>query len=297
MYRNKTFNRKKVMIVFVAVFFIMMFLIGRLVYLMIFCSEYYGNKAENLHERERDIKAARGKLLDANGTVLATNKSVCTISVIHNQMEEPEKVIAMLVKELGISEEAARKRVEKVSSIERVKTNVAKETGDAIRAYGLSGVKVDEDFKRYYPYGELASQVLGFTGGDNQGIIGLEVKYEEYHWNQIFDDYRLYYSPTREMSIEEYLESYKMQNIDIHRTYTLHNFHSGYIWVVIHFDVVDKNGNIMTDNQGGPKVGTKFKIEKQNGKWQITDFYEQNFYETMSDKIYYLLPNWDLTKQ
>jgi len=129
MYRNKTFNRKKVMIVFVAVFFIMMFLIGRLVYLMIFCSEYYGNKAENLHERERDIKAARGKLLDANGTVLATNKSVCTISVIHNQMEEPEKVIAMLVRELGIPEETARKRVEKVSSIERMKTNVAKETG------------------------------------------------------------------------------------------------------------------------------------------------------------------------
>lgn len=180
MYRNKTFNRKKVMIVFVAVCFIMMFLIGRLVYLMIFCSEYYGNKAENLHERERDIKAARGKLLDANGTVLATNKSVCTISVIHNQMEEPEKVIAMLVKELGISEETARKRVEKVSSIERVKTNVAKETGDAIRAYGLSGVKVDEDYKRYYPYGTLASKVLGFTGADNQGILGLEVKYDEY---------------------------------------------------------------------------------------------------------------------
>ena len=168
------------MIVFVAVFFIMMFLIGRLVYLMIFCSEYYGNKAENLHERERDIKAARGKLLDANGTVLATNKSVCTISVIHNQMEEPEKVIAMLVKELGISEETARKRVEKVSSIERVKTNVAKKTGDAIRAYGLSGVKVDEDYKRYYPYGTLASKVLGFTGADNQGILGLEVKYDEY---------------------------------------------------------------------------------------------------------------------
>ena len=180
MYRNKTFNRKKVMIVFVAVFFIMMFLIGRLVYLMIFCSEYYGNKAENLHERERDIKAARGKLLDANGTVLATNKSVCTISVIHNQIEEPEKVIEMLVRELGISEETARKRVEKVSSIERVKTNVAKETGDAIRAYGLSGVKVDEDYKRYYPYGTLASKVLGFTGADNQGILGLEVKYDEY---------------------------------------------------------------------------------------------------------------------
>ena len=157
-----------------------MFLIGRLVYLMIFCSEYYGNKAENLHERERDIKAARGKLLDANGTVLATNKSVCTISVIHNQIEEPEKVIEMLVRELGIPEETARKRVEKVSSIERVKTNVAKETGDAIRAYGLSGVKVDEDYKRYYPYGTLASKVLGFTGADNQGILGLEVKYDEY---------------------------------------------------------------------------------------------------------------------
>ena len=180
MYRNKTFNRKKVMIVFVAVFFIMMFLIGRLVYLMIFCSEYYGNKAENLHERERDIKAARGKLLDANGTVLATNKSVCTISVIHNQIEEPGKVIEMLVRELGIPEETARKRVEKVSSIERVKTNVAKETGDAVRAYGLSGVKVDEDYKRYYPYGTLASKVLGFTGADNQGILGLEVKYDEY---------------------------------------------------------------------------------------------------------------------
>ena len=164
----------------VVVMLVLTFLVGRLVYLMIFCSEYYGNKAENLHERERDIKAARGKLLDANGTVLATNKSVCTISVIHNQMEEPEKVIAMLVKELGISEETARKRVEKVSSIERVKTNVAKETGDAIRAYELSGVKVDEDYKRYYPYGTLASKVLGFTGADNQGILGLEVKYDEY---------------------------------------------------------------------------------------------------------------------
>ena len=180
MYRNKTFNRKKVMIVFVAVFFIMMFLIGRLWYLMNVRAEYYSKKAENLHERERDIKAARGKLLDANGTVLATNKSVCTISVIHNQIEEPEKVIEMLVRELGIPEETARKRVEKVSSIERVKTNVAKETGDAIRAYGLSGVKVDEDYKRYYPYGTLASKVLGFTGADNQGILGLEVKYDEY---------------------------------------------------------------------------------------------------------------------
>lgn len=153
---------------------------GRLVYLMVFCSEYYGTKAEDLHERERDIKAARGKIIDATGTVLATNKTVCTISVIHNQIEDPEAVIAALAKELEISEEKVRARVEKVSSIERIKANVDKETGDRIRAYGLAGVKVDEDYKRYYPFESLASKVLGFTGGDNQGIIGLEVKYDEY---------------------------------------------------------------------------------------------------------------------
>lgn len=180
MQRNKTLNRKKITIMFLVVFLAMMFLSGRLVYLMVFCSEYYGKKAEDLHERERDIKAARGKILDRNGTVLATNRSVCTISVIHNQIREPEAVINMLVKELGIDEETARKRVEKVSSIERVKTNVDKEVGDRIRAYGLAGVKVDEDYKRYYPYDTLASTVLGFTGSDNQGIVGLEVEYEKY---------------------------------------------------------------------------------------------------------------------
>lgn len=179
-YRSKTFHRKKTVVLFVAVLFMLMFLIGRLVYLMVFCSEYYGQKAEDLHERERDIKAARGKIIDATGTVLATNKSVCTVSVIHSQIEDPEAVIAALVKELGLPEETVRKRVEKVSSIERVKTNVDKETGDRIRAYGLAGIKVDEDYKRYYPYDTLASKVLGFTGGDNQGIVGLEIKYDEY---------------------------------------------------------------------------------------------------------------------
>lgn len=178
--RSKTYNRKKIMIMFLAVFFIMMFLVGRLVYLMVFCSEYYGQKAENLHERERDIKAARGKIIDATGTVLATNKSVCTISVIHSQIKEHEKVIDALVKELGLPEEEVRKRVEKNSSIERIKTNVSKEVGDKIRAYGLAGIKVDEDYKRYYPYETLASKVLGFTGADNQGILGLEVKYDSY---------------------------------------------------------------------------------------------------------------------
>ena len=179
-YRNKTFNRRKIMIIFVAVLLLMVFLMGRLVYLMIFCSEYYGVRAENLHERERDIKAARGNIYDRNGVVLAENKTVCTISVIHSQIEDPEKVIVVLTKELGMSEETVRKRVEKVSSIERIKTNVEKETGDAIRAYELAGVKIDEDYKRYYPYNELASKVIGFTGGDNQGIIGIEVKYDEY---------------------------------------------------------------------------------------------------------------------
>lgn len=179
-YRNKTFNRRKIMIIFVAVLLLMVFLMGRLVYLMIFCSEYYGVRAENLHERERDIKAARGNIYDRNGVVLAENKTVCTISVIHSQIEDPEKVIAVLTKELGMSEETVRKRVERVSSIERIKMNVEKETGDAIRSYELAGVKIDEDYKRYYPYNELASKVIGFTGGDNQGIIGIEVKYDEY---------------------------------------------------------------------------------------------------------------------
>ena len=179
-YRSKTFHRKKIMVMFTAVFLALLFLMGRLVYLMVFCSEYYGQKAQNLHERERDIKASRGKILDANGMVLATNKSVCTISVIHSQIEDEEAVVKALVKELGLSEEAVRKRVEKVSSIERVKTNVPKETGDKIRAYKLAGIKVDEDYKRYYPYDTLASKVLGFTGGDNQGIVGLEVKYDSY---------------------------------------------------------------------------------------------------------------------
>ena len=179
-YRSKTFHRKKIMVMFTAVFLALLFLMGRLVYLMVFCSEYYGQKAQNLHERERDIKAARGKILDANGMVLATNKSVCTISVIHSQIEDEEAVVKALVKELGLSEEAVRKRVEKVSSIERVKTNVPKETADKIRAYKLAGIKVDEDYKRYYPYDTLASKVLGFTGGDNQGIVGLEVKYDSY---------------------------------------------------------------------------------------------------------------------
>lgn len=178
--KNKTYNKKKIMVVFLCAFLIIIGLIGRLVYLMVFDAEYYQKKAEALHEREREIKAARGEIVDRNGTVLATNKTVCTISVIHSQITDPEQVIAVLSKELELDTETVRKRVEKVSSMEKVKTNVEKEVGDRIRNYNLAGVKVDEDFKRYYPYDEIASKVLGFTGGDNQGIIGLEVKYEEY---------------------------------------------------------------------------------------------------------------------
>ena len=178
--RNKTYNKKKLLIVLVIAIVLLILLTGRLVYLMIFDSEYYQELAEDLHEREREIKAARGEIIDRNGVVLATNRTVCTISVIHSQVKDKEKVIRELSKILEMDENLVRKRVEKVSSMERIKTNVDKKTGDKIRNLELDGVKVDEDFKRYYPYNELASKVLGFTGGDNQGIIGLEVEYEKY---------------------------------------------------------------------------------------------------------------------
>lgn len=178
--RNKTYNKKKMLVVFLAAAVMILGLLGRLVYLMIFDAEYYQEKAKALHEREREIKAARGEIVDRNGVVLATNRTVCTISVIHSQIKEPERVIEVLSKELGISSGEMRKKAEKISSREKIKTNVDKETGDRIREYDLDGVKIDEDFKRYYPYDSLASKVIGFTGGDNQGIIGLEVKYEKW---------------------------------------------------------------------------------------------------------------------
>ena len=178
--KNKTFNRQKIVTVFFACLFIFLLLLGRLTWLMVADSVYYTEKARELHERERSIKAARGRILDAGGKVIADNKTVCTISVIHSQITDPEKVIEVLSRELELPADSVRRRVEKYSSIERIKSNVDKEMGDRIREYDLNGVKVDEDYKRYYPYEKLASKVLGFTGGDNQGIIGLEVKYEDY---------------------------------------------------------------------------------------------------------------------
>ena len=178
--KNKTFNRRKIVIVFCFALAMMLGLVGRLVYLMIFEADYYQARAEALHERERSIKAARGEIVDANGVVLATNKTVCTISVIHSQIKDKETVIRVLSEELQIDEMNIRKKVEKVSSRELIKSNVEKDVGDRIREHELAGVKVDEDYKRFYPYDELASKVLGFTGSDNQGIIGLEVKYESY---------------------------------------------------------------------------------------------------------------------
>lgn len=180
MERNKTYHRRKICVIGLVVAACVCVLLGRLVYLMIFRGDYYSRLATDLQQRERQIKAARGKILDAGGVVLAGNKSVCTISVIHNQIEDPEGVIAMLVKELDLPEERVRKRVEKYSSIEKIKSNVDKETGNRILAYGYAGIKVDEDYKREYPYDDLASKVLGFTGGDNQGIIGLETVYDDY---------------------------------------------------------------------------------------------------------------------
>ena len=178
--QNKIIYRKKMLIIFLGSVLVLLLLFGRLVYLMVGKADYYAEKATQLHERERSIKAARGKIVDCNGVVIADNKSVCTISVIHNQIENPEEVIQVLAQVLGMSEESVRKKVEKYSAIERIKSNVSKELGDIIREYDLPGVKVDEDYKRYYPYGDLGSKVLGFTGSDNQGIIGLEVIYEEY---------------------------------------------------------------------------------------------------------------------
>lgn len=180
MTRHKSYNRKTLFLVVIVVMLLLIFMIGRLVYLMIFHSERYADKARELHERERTIKAERGLIYDRNGIVIADNKPVCTISVIHNQIKDPELVIQSLSELLGLSEETVRKRVEKYSSIERVKSNVDKETADKIRNLGLDGVMVDEDYKRYYPFGDLASRVLGFTGSDNQGIIGLEVAYDSY---------------------------------------------------------------------------------------------------------------------
>ena len=177
---NRTYHRKKITVSFFLCTAILILLFFRLVYLMVAKADYYGAKAVELHERERSIKAARGQILDCNGTVIADNKTVCTISVIYSQIKDREAVIAMLCKELGLSEEYVRARVEKYSSIERIKSNVDKETGDRIREYDMAGVKVDEDYKRYYPYGNLGSKVLGFTGSDNQGIIGLEVIYDAY---------------------------------------------------------------------------------------------------------------------
>lgn len=177
---NKIFHRKKILTVFLACTGVLVFLFGRLIYLFVWESEHYARQATDLHERERSIKAARGRILDRNGVVLADNKTVCTVSVIHNQIEDADQVTEMLCRELELSEEYVRKRVEKYSSMERIKSNVDKEVGDRIREYDLAGVKVDEDYKRYYPYDDLASKALGFTGADNQGIVGLEVIYEKY---------------------------------------------------------------------------------------------------------------------
>lgn len=179
MNENRTHHRGRITAAMLVLTLAAAVLAGRLCYLMIVRSEHYSQMAEELHQRERTIKAARGQILDRNGTVIATNRTVCTISVVHNQIEDQEKVIQVLSKELGISEETVRKKVETYSSREIIKTNVDKELGDKIRDMRMAGVKVDEDYKRYYPYDSLASKVLGFTGGDNQGIIGLEVEYEE----------------------------------------------------------------------------------------------------------------------
>lgn len=177
---TRTYHRKKLFIVLLGMTALFLVLFLRMWYIMVNRSQHYKERADDLHERERVIKAERGVIYDRNGVALATNKSVCTISVIHNQLKDPETVIRVLAETLDMEEEKVRKRVEKVSSIERIRSNVPKETGDLIRSYKLDGVMVDEDYSRYYPFDDLAAKTIGFTGGDNQGIIGLEVKYDDY---------------------------------------------------------------------------------------------------------------------
>ena len=172
---HKTYQRQNLFLVFFVFSLVLITMMARLGYLMVYRADYYGVLTKELHERERAIKAERGKILDRNGNLLAGNVSVSTISVIHSQVKEPERVIKILSEELGMEEDVIRKKVEKVSSREKIKSNVEKAVSDKIRGYRLAGVTVDEDYKRYYEYGSLASKVLGFTGGDNQGIIGLEV--------------------------------------------------------------------------------------------------------------------------
>lgn len=176
----KTPQKQRLFFVFIVVCFCLFMLVGRLVYLMIYRADYYGERAKAVQQRERSIKGSRGKILDRNGIVLAGNKSVSTISVIHNQIKQPEKVIKNLSAILEIDEDEIRKKVNKVSSREKIKSNVEKAISDKIRNLEMDGVMVDEDYKRTYPFNSLASKVIGFTGADNQGILGLEVKYEKY---------------------------------------------------------------------------------------------------------------------
>ncbi len=198
MNKVKTINRKLLLIYVWGIILFLVLVTGKLVYLMVFKSQYYTKRAVEVQERERRIKAPRGEILDRNGKVIASNKTVCTVSVIYNQIKEPEKIIEILTKELELSKSEVSKKVNKISVREKIKSNVPKRVGDKIRKYNLSGVKVDEDYKRYYPYGGLGSKVLGFTGSDNQGIIGLEIQYEKYLKGKdgtmtVEDDYRIDY--------------------------------------------------------------------------------------------------------
>ena len=300
--KNKTFHKKKILVVFLAAFILILYLIGRLVYLMVFDAEYYQQKAEDLHERERAITAASGAIMDRNGTVLATNRTVCTISVIHSQIENPEKVIEKLSEFLEMDADQVRKKVEKISSIERLRSNVDKRTGDKIRNLGLAGVKVDEDFKRYYPYNELASKVLGFTGGDNQGIVGLEVKYEKYlkgingkiltttdargiELDGVAED-RLEAGNTLRISLDYTMQKYALQMAEKVRTekqadkvgIILMNPQNGEIYAMVNVPEFDLNQPFMLNNEEtGENLTDEQRQDALNQMWRngcINDTYE-----------------------
>ena len=296
----RTYQRKKMAFTMVVLTMMFSVLVLRIGYIMVSRSEYYKERADDLHERERTIKAERGMIYDRNGIALATNQSVCTISVIHNQIKDSETVIDVLCDELKMDESTIRKRVEKVSSIEKIRSNVPKETGDRIRAYKLDGVMVDEDYARYYPYGILASKVLGFTGGDNQGIIGLEVKYDDFLQGQ--EGTILTVTDVRGVEVENSAETrvdpVKGQNLHISLDYNIQSYvtqiaerimeqkqaksvsvilmnpQNGEIYAMVNVPEFDLNEPFLLNNASEDTVATQDLLNQMWRNGCINDTYE-----------------------
>lgn len=301
--QSRTLQRQKLLFVYGMVVLFMIGLAGRLLYLMVNRADYYGEKAKEVHQRQRTVKAARGIIYDRNGVAIASNKPVSTISVIHNQVQNPEKVIRVLSELLELPEEKVRKRVEKVSSIEKIKSNVDKDISDRIRDMELAGVMVDEDYKRYYPYSEFASKVIGFTGADNQGIIGMEVAYDKYLQGQ--DGSILTMTTARGLEIdgkaEERIEPIAGTNLYTSLDVNIQSFaqqaagkvmkakkaksvrivmmnpQNGEIYAMVNVPEFDLNDPYTLNTTSSKNMSDKKKQEALNGMWRnacVSDTYE-----------------------